>query len=56
VFSSVSTPRVCVVGGGPAGFYTAQQLLKVCVISSQIKRLSDQERVILTVEALLILG
>ncbi|XP_056126637.1 NADPH:adrenodoxin oxidoreductase, mitochondrial [Rhinichthys klamathensis goyatoka] len=28
VFSSVSAPRVCVVGGGPAGFYTAQQLLK----------------------------
>ncbi|KAK7135087.1 hypothetical protein R3I93_018252 [Phoxinus phoxinus] len=28
VFSSASGPRVCVVGGGPAGFYTAQQLLK----------------------------
>ncbi|XP_056626958.1 NADPH:adrenodoxin oxidoreductase, mitochondrial [Triplophysa dalaica] len=26
--SSASGPRVCVVGGGPAGFYTAQQLLK----------------------------
>ncbi|XP_073671095.1 NADPH:adrenodoxin oxidoreductase, mitochondrial isoform X2 [Paramisgurnus dabryanus] len=26
--SSVSGPKVCVVGGGPAGFYTAQQLLK----------------------------
>ncbi|XP_067225333.1 NADPH:adrenodoxin oxidoreductase, mitochondrial isoform X2 [Chanodichthys erythropterus] len=27
-FSSASGPRVCIVGGGPAGFYTAQQLLK----------------------------
>ncbi|XP_058650489.1 NADPH:adrenodoxin oxidoreductase, mitochondrial-like [Onychostoma macrolepis] len=26
--SSSSGPRVCIVGGGPAGFYTAQQLLK----------------------------
>uniref|UniRef100_A0A673INE2 NADPH:adrenodoxin oxidoreductase, mitochondrial n=1 Tax=Sinocyclocheilus rhinocerous TaxID=307959 RepID=A0A673INE2_9TELE len=26
--SSPSGPRVCIVGGGPAGFYTAQQLLK----------------------------
>ena len=24
------TPQVAVVGGGPAGFYTAQQILKVC--------------------------
>lgn len=23
------TPRVCIVGSGPAGFYAAQQLLKV---------------------------
>ncbi|RXN08911.1 NADPH:adrenodoxin mitochondrial [Labeo rohita] len=26
--SSTSGPKVCIVGGGPAGFYTAQQLLK----------------------------
>ena len=24
-----TVPRVCVVGSGPAGFYTAQQILKV---------------------------
>ncbi|KAH3862063.1 hypothetical protein DPMN_025022 [Dreissena polymorpha] len=24
-----SAPHVCIVGSGPAGFYTAQQLLKV---------------------------
>lgn len=23
------TPNVCIVGAGPAGFYTAQQILKV---------------------------
>lgn len=23
-------PKVCIVGAGPAGFYAAQQLLKVC--------------------------
>ncbi|XP_051530865.1 NADPH:adrenodoxin oxidoreductase, mitochondrial isoform X1 [Myxocyprinus asiaticus] len=27
-YSSGPGPRVCIVGGGPAGFYTAQQLLK----------------------------
>uniref|UniRef100_A0A3B1JWQ3 FAD/NAD(P)-binding domain-containing protein n=1 Tax=Astyanax mexicanus TaxID=7994 RepID=A0A3B1JWQ3_ASTMX len=27
--SSGSRPKVCIVGGGPAGFYTAQHLLKV---------------------------
>jgi len=26
-------PRVCVIGSGPAGFYTAQQLLKVTTAS-----------------------
>uniref|UniRef100_A0A9J8AU23 Uncharacterized protein n=1 Tax=Cyprinus carpio carpio TaxID=630221 RepID=A0A9J8AU23_CYPCA len=28
---ATSGPRVCIVGGGPASFYTAQQLLKVCM-------------------------
>ncbi|KAJ3607527.1 hypothetical protein NHX12_024578 [Muraenolepis orangiensis] len=28
--SSVAQQKVCVVGGGPAGFYTAQQLVKGC--------------------------
>ncbi|XP_013002496.1 NADPH:adrenodoxin oxidoreductase, mitochondrial isoform X3 [Cavia porcellus] len=27
-FSSQTTPQICVVGSGPAGFYTAQHLLK----------------------------
>ena len=27
-----TVPRVCVVGSGPAGFYTAQQILKVNII------------------------
>ncbi|RVE59294.1 hypothetical protein OJAV_G00187110 [Oryzias javanicus] len=27
-FSSSTCPKVCVVGGGPAGFYTAQHLIK----------------------------
>lgn len=26
-----TVPRVCIVGSGPAGFYTAQQILKVSV-------------------------
>lgn len=25
-------PRVCIVGAGPAGFYSAQQLLKVSAV------------------------
>jgi len=29
VSSVVSVPHVAIVGSGPAGFYTAQQLLKV---------------------------
>jgi len=34
VFSTVgSSPLVAVVGSGPAGFYTAQQLLKVSTAS-----------------------
>ena len=28
--SSTSLLKVCVVGSGPAGFYTAHQLIKVC--------------------------
>ena len=24
-------PNVCIVGAGPAGFYAAQQILKVCM-------------------------
>lgn len=24
-------PKVCIIGAGPAGFYAAQQLLKVCI-------------------------
>ena len=24
------TPNICIVGAGPAGFYAAQQILKVC--------------------------
>ena len=24
-------PNVCIVGAGPAGFYAAQQILKVCI-------------------------
>ena len=27
--TSKTSPHVCIVGSGPAGFYTAQQLLKV---------------------------
>jgi len=26
-------PKICIVGSGPAGFYTAQHLIKVSVIS-----------------------
>ncbi|XP_014300334.1 NADPH:adrenodoxin oxidoreductase, mitochondrial isoform X2 [Microplitis demolitor] len=29
-FSNKVTPRVCIVGSGPAGFYACQQLLKLC--------------------------
>ena len=38
--SSVPTsPRVCIVGSGPAGFYTAQQLLKVLtMMKSNLKK------------------
>lgn len=34
-FLSSSCPKVCVVGGGPAGFYTTQHLLKVCFSSDR---------------------
>lgn len=30
-----TVPQVCVVGSGPAGFYTAQQILKVSVTMSE---------------------
>lgn len=30
-------PKVCIVGAGPAGFYAAQQLLKVCTIRGTSK-------------------
>ena len=29
--SASERAHVCIVGSGPAGFYTAQQLLKVCL-------------------------
>ena len=29
-------PRVAIVGSGPAGFYTAQQVLKVCVFNHEL--------------------
>ena len=29
LFSNVLRPRVAIIGSGPAGFYTAQHLLKV---------------------------
>ncbi|XP_027145463.1 NADPH:adrenodoxin oxidoreductase, mitochondrial [Larimichthys crocea] len=29
-FFSSGKPKVCIVGGGPAGFYTAQHLIKAC--------------------------
>ena len=29
-------PRVAIVGSGPAGFYTAQQVLKVCVFNYEL--------------------
>lgn len=28
-------PQICIVGSGPAGFYTAQHLLKVSEVASQ---------------------
>jgi len=44
--AGAAEPHVCVVGSGPAGFYTAQQLLKVynflsCTIDVSTIRLSD---------------
>lgn len=27
-------PNICIVGAGPAGFYAAQQILKVCAFPS----------------------
>jgi hypothetical protein len=32
---SSETPHVCIVGAGPAGFYTAQQILKVGIVIHQ---------------------
>lgn len=30
-------PKVCIIGAGPAGFYAAQQLLKVCITFNILK-------------------
>ena len=37
-----SSPHVCIVGSGPAGFYTAQQLLKVSIHVHIQKFLSER--------------
>lgn len=46
-FSSGS-PKVCIVGSGPAGFYTAQHLIKVFpvmgVLETQTLGLSDKDK------------
>lgn len=30
--STAHVPKVCIVGSGPAGFYAAQQIIKVCML------------------------
>lgn len=34
-------PKVCIVGAGPAGFYAAQQLLKVTLLQINIDNIDN---------------
>ena len=41
---SASSESTCIVGAGPAGYYTAQRLLKVSILVSLLKQCDDMKR------------